>query len=352
MFEIDSPIDLENESVSREIDPDIIVVFDGDELAFNIACACEETVLQYTNNNTFEAVDFKHKTQFAKFMNGIDFNPDLFDSELVRKAEPVSYAIKTLKSKIRKLCNELKCDEDNIEIYVGGENNFRDDLPLPYKYKGQRNREDRPLLLDALKEYLVKYMKAELVHGMEADDMLTIRMTDGFKSKKKIIAVTIDKDATQCQGWLYNPDSKKLKFIKGLGDIWIDTETKSQPVKGEGRKFLYYQVLHEDEADHYSSRHVARKLSKDDKAPRFGTKTAYKLLKPCETDKECVELIISQYKKWYGEDNFKYTTWDDKTVTVTYLDLIQMYVDCAYMRTKPDDRLDFRKLCKRLKVKI
>ena len=40
---------------------------------------------------------------------------------------------------------------------LSGKNNFRDNLPLPSKYKGNREDMIRPLLLNDVKDYIKQY---------------------------------------------------------------------------------------------------------------------------------------------------------------------------------------------------
>ena len=335
--------------VPWEVDEDVILVIDGDELAFKVASSCQETMLKYTNTETQGEGFFKNKTQFKEFMVGIEFEEELFVSELDAKAEPLPVAIGTVKRRINNLCKAVKAHPNNVEIYITGKTNFRLDLPLPLRYKHNREGADKPVLLDDLKKYLIDYQGADIVEGLEADDALTIRMTDGVKEGKRIIAATVDKDATQTEGWLYNPDRCTLKYIdKGLGELYLDDQTKNESVKGYGYKFLLWQILVHDQIDGYASRDVYEQLH--GKKPRYGEKTAYKELKDCKTFKDALAAVCKKYKQWYGEDPFTYTDWQGKEHEVMWYDLIELYFKCAYMKRSYDDKTSILKALKKMEL--
>lgn len=337
-----------------------ILVIDGDELAFVHACAAEQKLLVYKNTkNEFEH-GFKNKTEFGKFMAGIDIPEGLFTSEERRVAEPKQNAFSTVKKKLLWLQNKFKTE--NIEIYISGDNNFRDNLPLPKhndpeksgKYKGQRDPNAKPLLLDEVKEYLIKYWNAKVVNGYEADDRLAMRVYDGYKSGQKIIGLTQDKDRLGNMGWWYdhiNDDDGKgePQYIDGLGEVWKDTTNKTPKITGYGRKWLYYQFgMIGDSVDNYDPRDVYTQLH--GKAPKFGATTACNILAECKTDRECIIACRDLYIKWYGTKPFTYTSWDDKQHTVTYLDLMQLYLDCARMLRWENDKVLITDIFSKLKV--
>lgn len=317
-------------------DPNTIIILDGDELAFKVAAACEERAVKVTNSISQQEVIFKNRTEFKKLLHPLEYEEEMFTFEDTQKAEPLKHAISTLKSRIKIIGD--KCDAGSYEIYISGKDNFRDFLPLPEPYKGHRKDQVRPLLLKDLKNYLVEYKGAIVVDGKEADDAVTTRMYDGFKSKKKIVGCTQDKDATQTEGWYFNPERSKEPFlIKGYGKLWYDAKLKTEPVRGSGRIFLYYQLLIGDKVDHYCPRMFVKSLT--GKTPRYGSKTCFTELTKCTNDKEALALIVKRYKGWFGEEAFEYTDHTGKLhKEFTWLDVLQCIADCAFMQRWEDDR--------------
>ncbi len=80
---------------------------------------------------------------------------------------------------IKNICDA--CGTDKFEIYLSGKDNFRDELELPQKYKGNRDKLLRPLHLDDLKEYIRKYHNCEIVERIEADDACCIDVGNAYK---------------------------------------------------------------------------------------------------------------------------------------------------------------------------
>ena len=127
----------------------------------------------------------------------------------VTNDESEAYATRRLQSL---LDNMLTLDLQDVfqwEVYLTGKNNFRHDVAVTVPYKGNRKAE-KPTHYHALRDYLVEKWDAEVIDGMEADDMLAIRQEVlGDKS----IIVTLDKDLDQVVGWKYNFVKKDRYYI-------------------------------------------------------------------------------------------------------------------------------------------
>jgi hypothetical protein len=330
-----------------ERDNSVIVVVDGDEVAYMIAAACETRGVVIKNTSTGAESEFKNKTQFLKLLKGIEYPDGLFSITETQVAEPAKNAYSTIKKRIEAIKNRF--NTNSIETYVGGEDNFRDSLPLPVKYKGNRDDTMRPILLDSCKEYLLKYAGAELVTGYEVDDKQVMRQWEGYTNKTKIINLSRDKDSKGCMGWLANPDDKNdvpAEFIEGLGSLYIDDKKK---VRGSGRIFLYFQVIVGDSADNYNPRDLVEQVK--GKKPRFGEKAAYDLLSPCTTDKECLQAVHDLYLSWFGAEQFSYTTWDGNLEEdVDYITAFQLYFDCARMLRWEGDKVLVRDMLTKMGV--
>lgn len=315
-----------------------ILVIDGDEVAYTVAAACEERGIRVTNTISSGEATFKTRTKMKDFLKGVDMPDDLYSIEDTQIAEPLANALSTVKSKLVNLKEKFKTEQ--MELYISGDNNFRLSLPLPEQYKSGRKDTMRPLLLSEIKDYLIKYHKAVVVDGDEADAALTTRMWDGYKSKQKIIAVTVDKDARGSAGWLYNPDKDELIYNDGYGDLYLNDKGD---VKGNGRVWFYYQLLMGDwGTDTYCPRRIAKAIT--GKLPKWGEKTCYDYLSQATYDGEALKLIHDKYLEWFGVDEFSYTAWDGSTFKGNYLEALQMIVDCAHMARWKDDRVNVKEL--------
>lgn len=307
------------------------IILDGDEIAYNCAVVCEQRSIVATHTPSGRSREFKTRTDFRQFIEG-QWEEELFIVKDVQTASDFDTVKKIINLKTTGLLGEL--DANKSEIYISGDNNFRLSLPLPYRYKSSRIFTVRPVHLSAAKDYLI-LKGAVKIDDREADDMLAQRMFDGYTDNKKIIAVTVDKDARMNMGWLYNPDRKKegVRYIEGFGSITkVVKQGKPAKVEAYGRLMLYFQLLLGDSTDFYNPRDWM-----PDKV-KFGEISAYKLLADCKDDREAIDVVVKQYKKWYPKP-FSFTDCNGQLhLNFTWADCLQAIADCAYMRRSDDDR--------------
>jgi len=105
-------------------------------------------------------------------------------------------------SEIEDLKEKFKANK--VIVALTDKNNFRKDV-LP-TYKDNRKDKRKPLILKALREYLVKEWNAIILPNLEADDVMGIIATKPRKNEK-IILCSIDKDLRQVPGTLYNGET-------------------------------------------------------------------------------------------------------------------------------------------------
>lgn len=217
---------------------------------------------------------------------------------------------------------------------MGGKTNFRNDIPLFEKYKA-REGAFRPACLKEVRTLLEEIYQVEYSVDCEADDLISMYQYKGWKTKKKIVVVAVDKDAKQTPGWLYNPDSELLKDCSGFGEIWLkDKANGTKKLDGFGRMFFYYQVLCGDPVDEYNP---------FPKGSRVTDLKFYNMFKDFTTDndKECWEQVASLYKQNYGLLK-EYTDWSGKVHKGTWVNILQNYVDVVHMRRWKDDRINVK----------
>ena len=309
-----------------------LCVIDGDIVGFKAAAACETRFIRAVHTESGKEKEFKHRTEFRSWLKTQDkWQEGDFTVIDDRQVEDIANCLHTIKVMVNNIFESSGCDD--LKIVVQGDGNFRDELPLPTKYKGGRQDMIRPLHLKEAQSYLISKYKAERANGQEGDDILAAYAYEGFKSKKKIVQCTTDKDAKQCAGWLYNWDKMQEPiFIQGLGKLEINSKGK---LDGYGRKWLYYQATCGDPSDSYNPAELAK--------AKYGEKSFYKDFTELETDKACWLKMEEIYKKWYPE-TFTYTAWDGVNHTVDHIDIMQIYMDCAHMRRWEGDQIDVRKV--------
>ena len=148
----------------------VIVVIDGDIVAFRCAAANEKRSIKATHKTTGQEIVCAHRTAFKEQIRDV-FQPEEFDIVDVQTAEDISHAIHGMKTTVAAL--KKSCNADEVEIYLSGKNNFRDSLPLPTKYKDREGI--KPTQLKDCRNYLQEKMGAIIVDNCEVDDKLAMR---------------------------------------------------------------------------------------------------------------------------------------------------------------------------------
>lgn len=313
-----------------------LVVIDGDTVAFRAAAMNERRTIIATHKPTGRKAEFDNRTALKEMLNGKWDIAD-FDIEDVQTTEELSYCFAAIKAIIKKTL--LTCNTNNYKIILSGKDNFRLDLPLPTRYKSNRDDLIRPIQLNDARNYLINCHTAEFSSGCEADDVLVEYAWKGYKEGREIIQATPDKDAWGTMGYMINfvDDDPEIEYVSGLGELFID-KTK---VKGRGRKWLYMQCLIGDAVDGFKPTDLCGK--------RFGDKSAYKILNDLSTDKQCWQAMVDIYKDWYP-NTVEYKAWDGTIHNKDAIDLLQLYVDCAHMRRWKNDRIDVKAVLDKFEI--
>lgn len=123
-------------------------------------------------------------------------------------------------------------DTYSWQIYLASadRSNFRYDIAKTKPYKGNRTA-PKPKHFDAIREYLVKHWRAEIVTGQEADDALGIAQCSA--PPRTTVICSNDKDLDMIPGLHWN-------FVKG--NLYTVTP-------GEALYNFYKQVLTGDTSD-------------------------------------------------------------------------------------------------------
>ncbi len=312
-----------------------ICVIDGDILAFKASAANEVRSIKALHKPSQRSKIFKHRTELKELI-GDKFPFEDFEITDVQECEDVSHALHTVKQMIKNICEV--CGTDKFEIYLSGKDNFRDELELPQKYKGNREGLMIPLQLKEVKRYLVDVQGALIVQG-EADDKISMRQWEGLKAKQKVIGCSTDKDSMGTDGYIYNWDKMdKPTLVKGLGELYLDSKSK---VRGHGSKWKYLQWLVGDQIDGLNPCYLAK--------IKFGEKSAYKILKDLETDRDCWQTVHDLYKSWYPKE-VTYVDQCGREVTKDYLGLAQVYWDGIHMLRWEGDFVDIRGVMQKMGI--
>lgn len=305
-----------------------VLILDGDSIAFRCSAAGEERFIKVTHQPTMITKEFKHRTEFKEKMQarGKQITDD-YIIEDCQEPEPISFVINTINKHIDNIAKEVKPDE--IKIFAGEISNFRLDLPLPKKYKGNRTSSMRPIHLQEAKNHLVKKYEAKQSFGYETDDSCAIAAYDALRQGKTPVMYFYEKDQYQLDGvtLLHDGNTYEYEVVPELGSLRLEKTA----VKGLGLKFLAYQWICSDPVDNY----CAYDLSK----VKFGAKSAYNVLNDLKTPQEVLQAVAKQFKKFYPEE-FEYEAWDGTKHKGSWDTMMAMYYRCARMMRSNDDDLN------------
>lgn len=318
-----------------------VALIDLDTPIYAASAAIEKRSVLVTHEPTKLQKEFNTRTEFKEVLKAKDKLDKLSEYSFLDKQdpEPIENACQVLKVMIKKIIEQVEPDE--VRYYVSGKNNFRDSLELPHKYKGSRANMLRPVHLSDVRKFATNKFKAEVCEYNEPDDAIVY---EGYAVKQagdKPILISVDKDCLAYSGlYVFNQNKPELGevLIPDLGSLWLDDKNK---VRGDG--FLWYclQLQIGDKTDFFVPTDLCN--------AKFGEKSAYKLLKDSKTEKEALEAVLMQYKKWYPSP-ITYTAWNGKEYTKDYVELAQLYHKCCRMQSHEFDQLDFIEFCKQYGV--
>ena len=345
---------------------DTVVLFDGDILAFKVSSVCEFKFLYTHRFDKSEQYRVKSQKEFKGFLadtvaelyNQLEdadeaetlsiqkqikfWSYDNFDIEKIQEAEPFSFCAKTLKSGFNNVMNNLKADYS--ELYMGGSENFRLDIPLIEKYKSSRSESERPIHLTAAKQALTgAYFNGKFITGIEADDLLQMRQKQLHDLGVNVVMYSNDKD--RLQGWYgkyYNPDDLEVMELKSrLGEI---TESK----KGSGLHWLLFQCSQGDKVDCYSPKGWFSKFAYK---RGFGQKSYYEAFHDAVDEKDLLTKWIDLHKtKLLVEDFYEWEDFKGRKVKANWLGIVELMFNCAYMKLSIGDKTTFTSMCKEFDV--
>lgn len=255
-------------------DKDLLI--DADRIVYAVGFACQKTVY------TLGSLHFNTKTEVKEYMEA---NPEvvaeMFGQELV--LEPVANCLHSVKLMLDAI---VRISTGNHHIFLGGKGNFR--LKVDPQYKANRINSPKPVYYQDIRDYMVKFWGAEIVEGMEADDIVAMLQTEDT------VIVSGDKDLLQVPGYHYNPQKPDLGVYKvGVAEAARNFYTQmlagdaTDNIKGLG-------AVPEEIVQEYELHHSSRK--------GCGLVSASRLLENCTTAAEMHQRVLDIYTVKHGGD--------------------------------------------------
>ena len=169
------------------------------------------------------------------------------------------------KARLTEYLNDLlftKLDVDDYKLYLTGRGNFRDEVAITQKYKGNRDGFVRPEHYAALRQHMIDKYDAVVVDGIEADDAVA---TESMSNEW--VLVHVDKDLDQLVGHHYNPVKNEWYYVDEFTGLYN----------------FYTQMLTGDRTDHIPG------------LKGIGPKKAEKILKDCKDHQSLSDAVFKTY---------------------------------------------------------
>jgi hypothetical protein len=258
----------------------LIILQEADELIYRCGFAAETTRYKAINRHTGEERTLREGVDLKKlhFTLAEIYNKTGAEYDVIKykEAEPVSHAIRLMKNKIEWL---KTLGDVRLFISPADKSNFRYAVaktagPNGFGYKA--GRKEKPIHYESLREYVLKYHKAEEAFGYEADDFCSMNQTDNT------VISSIDKDLDMVEGKHLNWVTGKRYIVpQGLGTMIYD----KGKCRGLGLIQFYAQLLIGDNTDNIPG------------IKGIGHKKAYDLLKEAKTEEDAFNVVKSLYLK-------------------------------------------------------
>jgi len=199
-----------------------------------------------------------------------------------------------------------KCPAKEYKLYLTGNDTYRPSIATIHKYKGNREKMEKPRWIDEVTEHLKSEHNAKTVDYIECDDVLSVGLWNCYRKGLKAVAANLDKDCLQAPLFHYD---------------WVK-DTFQYVTPEEGLEWLFVQTLAGDmSVDNYEG------------VPGVGKVKAKKILKGCKTERQMYDAAVEAYRKYFG-DSYTYTSWDGKEMTKTAEEIMLENLRLAYMWKK------------------
>lgn len=327
--------------LKKDSNKERILIFDADLIAYRAAAVSEDTSIKVQHIKSGLTKEFKTRTEFKNSLKekGKEYNPDYYTITDIQSAHHESHSFQIVKSQVNSI--KKKLDADRVELYIGGEGNFRTKLELPEIYKGNRKEMLRPILLDSTKKYCLNNYPGGIVYNKEVDDQVVIRYHELNKAGHDPIVITLDKDQKGCVGTKFCDYTKEeVQIIEVPEWGYLEYNKDKKKVQGIGLHFYCYQMLKGDIADNYSPSHLHKK--------RFGDVECINYLNQAKNIDEIFTLVEQKYKEWFPKP-FKYPSQTGRVVQKDAEELLELYHQCVYMQRVQSDSTGFYDLWKEFK---
>jgi hypothetical protein len=234
-----------------------VVFIDGDLIIHKVGAIGQDTSVLAVIDDIPRG-EFKNRTEAREFLSeaGIEYTKEEY--EIIVSPKPWAHVLYALNGMINNIVAGSGCSK--YQLYVEGDVNFRKSLATikPYKASPSRLASAKPHYFHRIKQYLIDEYAAVVTKDIETDDYISIATSLGYYKGRHWVGATVDKDANQTEGWLYNWDKmdspKLITPIEGARSLWKqmltgDTVDNIQGCRGVGAKSPAMTALEDSETE-------------------------------------------------------------------------------------------------------
>ena len=249
------------------------LLIDGDIVVYRASFAAQKNITEVTLPNG-SIQKFMSRAEAKEWLRSTQYSLDDVEMTYSASLEPVGVALNAADAIIKRILKGTGVSD--YRLFIEGAGNYRKDLAVTHEYKGNRKDIEKPKHLQSVRQHLINKWNAELVTGIETDDMLGIKQQDS-----DTCICSIDKDLNMIRGWHYD-------FVK---------DEKYYVHQHEGDKWFLSQLLTGDSTDNIIG------------LKGVGVKTAAKILDAVDPEGDwslyytkCLGIILKKYNEFFGED--------------------------------------------------
>ena len=239
------------------------LLIDADSLIYKATAPCDTKMYIVSDEEGKIYAEFPYKKDMMKWLNAEPKVEELTWEHIVTEVEPVENALHNLKVKLQLILE--KASPDSYELFLTKGDNFRHDLAKNKPYKGTRGA--KPTHFQAGFDYLIKHWGAEYTLGLEADDVVAMKMHENEYASDVCVA-HIDKDIDTVKGLHFNFDTYEFYELS----------------RHEALANYYRQFLIGDSSDNIEG------------VKGIGKVNAAKLIKPTMHEWEMFDVICTKFK--------------------------------------------------------
>jgi hypothetical protein len=135
-----------------------------------------------------------------------------------------------------------------------------------------------------------------------------------------------------------NKPEKGIVDTNCFGELTLN---EKKEVEGYGRIFKMYQICSSDQSDNYAANCVSDM--------KWGSKSAYKALVDCKTDKELFEAAVGVFQTLYPSPRVV-LGWRGDDIEADWLYVFQECFDMAHLHRKENDWVNVLDVLKKLEI--